>query len=308
MKLDFLILASPTKAFFSQIAFFRLCLNALGGAYQKARLVAVFGDDEISELPDKWPWAPYFQNIEIEWVARHEFAKSSFAATCVRRYELLRDDADLAVLCDADVAPLGRFDLLARTLMDKPALAGVVAHKHFPWPARERDPDIDWPEIATSVIGHSIDRPYRYSLLGEDAPSTAPFYVNDGVLIGSPTLLREFYKHNRTIGSRVADIIGHWFSPQVSFALTCADLALPTKALPMRYNFPNDPIADHLYPSELQNAVFLHYLRLKRFDRRRIFSSAKGFKKFTNLKLTGSNLRFQEHVISVTNGRYPFER
>ena len=49
MKLDFLLCGSANDAFFSQIAFFRLCLNALGGVYSDARVVAVFGDYGIKK-------------------------------------------------------------------------------------------------------------------------------------------------------------------------------------------------------------------------------------------------------------------
>jgi hypothetical protein len=40
-RLDFVIPASPNDGFYSQIAFFRLALDRLGGIYRQARLVAV---------------------------------------------------------------------------------------------------------------------------------------------------------------------------------------------------------------------------------------------------------------------------
>lgn len=306
MKLDFLIPASPTPAFFSQIAFFRLSLDALGGAYRDARLVAVFGDDKVSALPADWAWAPHFRNIEVAWVAKEIFTTSGYAAQSDRRYELLRDDADLAVLCDADVAPMARFDPLTRALRDRPALAGVIAHKHFPWPGRGRDPDIDWPEIAISIIGQPIERRHRYTLLDQEARATAPFYINHGVVMAPPALLKMFYRRNRKIRPRVADIVGHWWAPQVSLPLTCAEYSLPTMELPIRYNYPNDPVADDAYPAELNSIIFLHYLRLRHFDRQKIFASESSFESFLKLDLTGSNLRFQEHVMRVTEGLYPF--
>jgi len=54
VKLDFLISASPNAGFLSQIAFFRLCLNALGRGYAKARLAAAFGDHDDEMIPDNW--------------------------------------------------------------------------------------------------------------------------------------------------------------------------------------------------------------------------------------------------------------
>ena len=65
MKLDFLICGAPTDAFFSQIAFFRLSLDNLGGCYKKARLVASFGDHSVEKVPKRWEH--YFKNIDIEW-------------------------------------------------------------------------------------------------------------------------------------------------------------------------------------------------------------------------------------------------
>jgi len=97
-------------------------------------------------------------------------------------------------------------------------------------------------------------------------------------------------------------------SPQISLPPTCSDLGLPTRALPLRYNRPNDPIADDRYPGDLGGIVFLHYLRTKVFDRQRIFVNRENFKSFIGLELSGSNRRFRQHVVELTGDRYPFER
>jgi hypothetical protein len=74
----------------------------------------------------------------------------------------------------------------------------------------------------------------------------------------------------------------------------------------MSYNFPNDPVADKLYPQELNSISVLHYLRTDKFDRQKIFVSKKNFEKFLSLRLTGSNKIFQEFVKYLTGGKYPF--
>ena len=42
----------------------------------------------------------------------------------------------------------------------------------------------------------------------------------------------------------------------------------------MRYNFPNDPIAERMYPDDLANVVVYHYLRTAAFNRHEIFVDA----------------------------------
>lgn len=306
MKFDFLISASPNDGFFSQIAFFKLCLDRIGGDYANARIVAVFGDHNIEAIPGEW--RRYFEDIEVEWAHPLGAVNPHHRAQHDRRFEIIRQDADLAFLCDADVALMTPLDDLVHNLIARPALAGVIAHYHFPWHGRVADPNVDWPEISIAVIGRDIDRPYRYSLLGKDTPPVAPFYINYGFLAGSPGLLKEFYLRDRQLRPLVADLIGHWWAPQVSLALTCADLQLPTVALPMRYNFPNDPVADNLYPEELDGVLLMHYLRLNEFKRDEIWVSENKFLELIESRFHGSNEIFRNFVKNATNGNYPFYR
>ena len=300
LKLDFLIPASATPAFFSQIAFFRLCLKDLGGLYADARLVAVFGDHNTEHIPPRW--RRHFDGVEIEWAHIPGANNPMHRAQHDRRFEAIRSDANFAFLCDADVAPIRPFDELLRSLKEKPALAGVIAHYHF----QSSDPEKDWTELADAVIGRPIERRYRYTLLGEDAPRCVPFYINYGLFVGPPDLLGQFHERDLQLRDDVDDLFGGFFSSQISLALTCADLQLPTRALPMRYNYPNDRTADGLYPHELGNVVFLHFLRRENFDRQRIFTSEEAFDSFIDLKLSGSDQVFQTHVLRITKGNYPF--
>ena len=304
MKLDFLIPASPKTGFFSQIAFFRLCLNSIGGIYRNARVVAVFGDHTTEHLPSTWK--QYLDGVDVEWAHPIGVENLSYKAQHDRRFEVIRKDADLAVLCDADVALLRPFDDMANQLIKNCALGGVIAHYHFPWEGRKTNANDDWTEIATTILGRDIERPYQYTLTPKSEPSSAPFYINYGMFAGPPNVLAEFYKRDVIIRERVAELLGHWWAPQVSVSLTCEDLHLPTLALPMRYNFPNDPIADSFYPDELDSIVFLHYLRLTEFRRDQIFTDESAFNKFINSNFTGSNEIFRRHVARVTSGNYPF--
>ena len=306
MKLDFLIPASPTDGFFSQIAFFKLCLNALGSHYESARLVAVFGDHQTETIPQEW--RAYFDAIEVEWAHLPGAVNEDHRAQHDRRFEVIRSHADIAILCDADIAVLRPFDSLLDQLIDKPALAGVIAHYHFPWPPRVRDPDRQWSALANAVIGKDVARPHRYTLMKPERAQATPFYINYGMLAAPPALFEEFYPRDLQLRPKIAQFLGHWWAPQVSVPLTCADLDLPTRALPMRYNFPNDPIADRLHSEELERIVFLHYLRTNRFDRAKVFASESHFNAFLTADLKHSNECFREHVLVLTGGRFPFSR
>ncbi len=305
LKLDFIICGSPTDAFCSQIAFFRLCLDALGGKYRNARLVAVFGYETEAVLPIGWE--PYFKNIEVDWVSAANAEEEDYNAQHYRRFELIRNDADFAIICDADIALLRPFDDLLATLGKNNALAGTIAH-HPPIICEEPHTLIDWDKTANAVLGHTIEKPYHYSLLSPDDSPKIPFYINYGVLIGTPAMLKEFYAREKEVRPKVFEELGPWWGPQVSLTLACTKAKLATHPLPMRYNFPNDPITDQMHAHELKNIVFLHYLRTEQFDRHIIFATQEHFYRFINLKLKGSNRILQNFVIKLTRGVYPFHR
>lgn len=304
MKLEFLLCGSPTDAFFSQMAFFRLCLDRLGGAEAAARLVCVFGDHQREEIPARWQ--PYFERIEVHWAHTPGAANPFHVRQHNMRFDLLDSSADLSVLCDADVAVLAPVIPLAQSLSADPAVAGVIAHFHFPWKGREKRADRDWPEIARATMGRDIDRPYCYTLLPKGSPPEAPFYINLGVFAAPPALLAQFHARDMQIRPKVATLLDDWWAPQVSLSLTCADLDLPVQALPMRYNYPNDTKADELYPNEMEQIVFLHYLRGEHFRRDQIFAQEEAFSAFLHSSLEGSNAVFQRLVSDLCGGRYPF--
>lgn len=305
MKIEFLICGSAKPEFYSQISFFRLALNSLGGCYKDARLVAVLGNQEENVIPPRW--RPHFRDVDLIWAHEPGAYNPDFVPQHNKRFEVLDPTADVSIICDADVLILRPMDDLLRSIVEDPFLGGVIAHFHFPWDGREeRRPERDWPELATTILGKNIDRPHRYTLQDAASPDRAPFYINFGVFAGTPEMLGRFNQRELEIRPKVAEKLGEWWAPQVSLALTCADLDLPTRALPMRYNFPNDPLADSLYPEEMENIVFLHYLRLQHFQRDRIFQTEADFQKFLNLPLTGSNLAFQNAVRHISGGVYPF--
>jgi len=305
MKFEFLIPASPQPAFFSQIAMFRRALDHLGGDYAAARLVAVFGDADIHEVSADW--VPFLDRVEVHWVTPEAFAERGYFAQGNRRFELISPDADLAVICDADILPMRPFDDELLRFVGKKAVAGVIAHYHFPWARRTGDAAGDWQKVAGEVLGHPIALEHRYTL-ADPAPIETPFYINFGVVAGTPSGLAAVWQDMSRIERQVEAVMGNYFSAQVAFALAVAASGVTTHALPMRYNFPNDQTAETAYVGELESIILLHYLRGDLFDRQKVFATEAAFKDFLGMDLTGANAALQDHVRLITGGAYPFAR
>jgi len=314
---EFLLYGSPTDAFYSQIAFFRLGLDQLGAEGRAARLVAVFAAPECPPVPDRW--ARYFDRIEVHAVSGDAFRHGQPASD--QRFDLLSPDARCSCLCDADtllVRPLPAefLDELTRS----PAVCGVVAHYPFPVEVDTRRPGMPgglypgmpqaaaWNALSEAVLGRPIARPLRYTLLEGGADDRCPFYVNYGFLAGPPALLRRLYRAMTEIHPVLERMLGGYFVAQISVALAVELAGIPWRALPMRFNFPNDRNADRLHAAELDRVVLIHYLRHELFDRHRIFGEQASFEQFMSMTLEGSDRVFQDRVAQITAGRYPFGR
>jgi hypothetical protein len=306
LKIDFVIPASPNDAFYSQIAMFRLGLDALGGVYRTARIAAVFGDSRITGLPEKWK--AHFERIDVEWADPSPVESFGYRAQSDRRFDIIRPDADVAVSCDADTLLIRPFEQATMDAVVNGALGGVIAHYHFPWAHSSEDPSVDWSNISQSILGKRIDTPYRYTLAEFAERGCCPFYVNLGLLIGSPKTFHRLNESCKQIKETVIEILNNRFYEQVTVALAVIKSDIKAIALPFRYNFPNDPVADKKYLSELRHVRLIHYLRTERFDRHKIFADQSAFDAFMKLDLSGSNFVLQSYVRDITGGVYPFSK
>ena len=308
MKIEFLLCGSPTDAFYSQTAMFRLALDSLGGIYRQARLVLCIGDGDVASVPDRW--RRHLRDVDVLWVPRKAFRDVGSGGDF--RYEVLDAGCDLSLLCDADTLLLAEIDSAAlQRMVERPGIRGVIAH--FPPPFGDtaglgrvgRDPRDFWQALSRAVLGRPLPLDHRHTLTPE--PVACPFYVNYGVLIGGFEPLRALYDQLRVVQPKIRRHVGNQFFAQMGVALACAAADLATEALPLRYNFPNDPLADAMHPGELADVRFMHYLRTQVFDRHRIFASAADFEAFMRLELGGSNGVFQDRVRRITAGSYPFD-
>jgi hypothetical protein len=307
MKIEFLIPGSPNDAFFSQVAMFRLALDSLGGIYERSRLVLSLGGEDGTPVPAKWK--PHLGRVELRRTPDEHSRRGGNCGSF--RYELLDDCADLSILCDADTLLLRAFDPgVLEGFVRRPAVRGVIAH--FPPPLMDNSGhDYSghgqhwfWNFIAGRTVGKNMDFAHCYTLMTSQVP--CPFYVNYGFVVGTPGLFRRLRDESTALLPKIRVLLDNYFADQIGLAVACAATGVPTEAMPMRYNFPNDPVADAMYPDELTSAVVIHFLRTRLFDRHRIFASPAAFEEFLGLPLVGSNRVLQHRVQEITGGTYPF--
>jgi hypothetical protein len=307
-RLCFLIPGSPNDAFFSQIAMFRIALDALGGMYKEARLVAVFGDAAAPpEIPARWQ--PHFGRITTHFVAPELFLAKSYRAQSDARWQHLPDDCDIAVFTNADALLVRPIDELISIVESAPGIAGSIAH--YPFPQRPGEtPRQKWTALASTFLGRAIPFEYAYTLLTDADPADdrlCPFYINFGFVLVSRTVVESIGREYIDLAARVMPLLEKpYFAGQVALTLEVYRHSIKHHAVDIRYNFPNDPVAARLYPDSAADVRVVHFLRTDRFDRHRIFAERDQFNEFLALPLDGVERLFQEHVRRLTTGVYPF--
>lgn len=140
-------------------------------------------------------------------------------------------------------------------LTDK--ITGVLAHRN----------PIQWHDLFKKI---NIPFPNQlYNPLQNKLPNPCPWYVNYGLVIVPKTIFL-------TIKSGIQDMINFvmiytnnsYFTGQIALTLCAYKLNVNMGLLPLRYNYPDkifDPVMnyDTIFPEEMDNTVFYHYLDLK---------------------------------------------
>ncbi len=315
-KVAFLIAASPTDAFYSQIAALSARMRSLNWTrWEPSVHVFVGGDRRGDCLPD---WLPYLTNVDICWTSESRFARESDWAQSDDAIRFAPRDADILVALDADTFPITGFESMLDRVYDTAAVAGVIAH----YPAlREFSPEGGthaeslrdaWTRLGRTVTDAPLDFAYAHTLMGPDQPPEqrlTPFYLNFGVVAfpraAFDLVAPRYLTFRPQLMARMRDAD---FSGQVALTLAMADAQVRTWALPMRYNFPNDPVAEAMYPGELEQVAIVHYLRTTDLNRHRLFTTPEEYATFLGLQLSGANRVFREAVTETFGTRYPFAR
>jgi len=303
-KLAILIAGSPSAAFYSQVAASAAALRALPWSRWEPTLHLYLGGEVHPAEFDRW--RPHLADVNVSLVAPSRFAREGDWAQSDDVFNYAPRDADVLLAMDADVLPVGPLEEIADVVAHGAVVAGTPAHYAFPGTSSPAD---DWVRIADGLVTGTLAFDYEYSLGRYPLPrdNRIPFYVNFGVVVFSrPAFERvvpSFLSLRPVVASRMRD---DDFSAQVALALAIANTGVQALPLPMRFNFPNDPVAETLYPEELESVRAIHYLRTDQFDRHRIFASADAYAQFLELPLEGANRSLQDAVRRVFGERYPF--
>jgi hypothetical protein len=167
-------------------------------------------------------------------------------------------------------------------------VAGVIAHAP---PFRDVDVGETWRQLfreygvseAAAVHEHT-----GWGLMTRERMT--PAYFNFGMVIAPGPMMqaigKEMVEADRFVHSRLQT----FFRFQIALSLVIQKLQLPTEALPLRYNFPNNPKFDAGFPDELADVRILHYLRCEILDRERDFADLDALAALVGREdLAGSN-------------------
>jgi len=307
-KVAILIPASPNPAFFSQIAAFSLTLHRLNWQrWEPTVYIFMGGEPDLSALQE---WRPYLRDTMMTFVpASLSDAHRYYYAQIDSLYRCAPADADILMRMDADTLAVRNFEDLLDYVLETASVAGVTAYFPFSrWPGVSSHES--WLSLASGLISTSLDFAHAYSLTTGDAPvddRSTPFYVNDGVVLFARSVFQDVVEHYLNLRPKIMDRIPRPYgSGQIALALAIAKTGVPTRALPMRYNFPNHELAEARHPEELDSVHIFHYSQTNKFDRHQIFTSPKNYQEFLGLPLTGSNKVFQTCVSELIGAEYPF--
>ena len=308
LKICFCIPASPTDGFYSQIAMFRLALDRLGEVYKQANIMVTIGGSDVGTLPKRWK--PYLKkNVKLHWVGSELYQKYGDFAQGNARFLQDYSAYDVVIFCDADTLPLKPIDDLLIRIQNYHEVMGVIAHYTFPHSPGENVEEI-WRMLASQFVEKPIEFSFRHTLVSDtnfpEFPNS-PFYVNFGFVVMTPEIIRTICDTYLKIRPNLIPILKNpRFTGQIALTLSLLAHDIPTNALGLRYNFPNDIIAEKLHAEEMKDIRIMHYLRTDKFNRQRIFANKDSFEKFLLLELDGSNKIFQNYIKKLTSGKYPF--
>jgi hypothetical protein len=309
----FLVAASPNAAFFSQVAVLRRAFDKLPWTRWRCSLhVYVGGAPEPDALE---AWRPHLGGVDLRWSTTEDERRDGDWAQSDDVFRHAPDAADVLVALDADTLPVQSLEPILDEVVADNVVAGTLAH--YPTILEHRDGDGQapsireaWIRLTSGLVTAPLDFRFSHSLMGTELPVAqreAPFYLNFGVVFFPRQLFNriapEYLRLRPLLERRMSN--GD-FSGQAALTLAIAGTGAGTRALSLRYNFPNDPAAVRLHPGELDHVVVHHYLRTWAYDRHCIFRSDVDYQAFLAQPLEGVDQRFQADVRRMVGDTYPF--
>ncbi len=296
-ELELRIPISPTPDYFRRIHFMAAALHRLKDDIGPHLLVVgVGGDVERYDLHAAQPWSRNYP-ILWHWADREKVRRESFWETS---REVFRQPtrARKVMFTDADVLAVRPFPELLGEVSDSAIVAGVIAHAP---PVRGRPPGEMWAKLCRSYGVPVPDARYEFTgwnFMTHDR--FTPAYFNFGMVLTSAAAMKNLGAEIIAADEFVSANLETFFRHQIALTLAILKSGLAVRALPLRYNFPNDPKFDRAYPDELAEVRILHYLRCEIVHRENNFRTLADVEELVaRTDLTGSNEVLRQTVADL---------
>jgi hypothetical protein len=305
-RLEIRVPISPTPYYFRNVHFMAASLQRVAhriGDYEL--VVCVGGDEEPRDLYQLLPWSNEYP-LTWRWVDRERFRRDSYWETS---HEIFRLPARgrLVMCADADVIFVRDFADLLDDLEQSPAVAGVIAHvSPFTKPVApfaDVLPLVAWQRLCQ---GYGVTMPPQRNehtgweiMVSDPAYRFTPPYFNFGMVVAPLALMDEISTEMAPSDEFVKSNLTTIYRFQIALTLAILKTNVPTRSLPLRYNFPNDSRFDEKYPEDLADIRILHYLRVQAqiVDRKKDFAQlANVAALISRQNLQGSNEIFRRCI------------
>jgi hypothetical protein len=308
-KVCFLIPASPTAGFMSQVAAFSHALKQLHWDRWQPSMLVCFGEAMEEAARKAYSlWRPHLQDVAIVF-APEANPNSHYEKQIDGVLRWAPRDADVLVRADADTLLVEPLEPTLDAVFEQSAIAGTIAHSPFRRPEGSTNRSL-WQSLGKDLASAPVRFDYNYAFSSMEQPEServTPFYLNDGFVFFARDYFDKFVPIFLEIRPKVAaKLVDPYYAGQVSLALAVMRIDLPAIALPMRYNFPNHVIAASKYPEEMERALVWHYLDYGEIHRQQIFQSEENYKEFLAKPLNKPNESFRNSVCRKFGQAYPF--
>ncbi len=295
--LEIRIPISPTPHYFRRIHFMAASLRRMEreiGAH--TLVVCVGGDTEPFDLHATEPWSRNYPII-WHWADREKFRRDSYWETS---RDVFRQPtrARLVMFADADLLFVRPFAELLGEPDDVRMVAGVIAHAP---PVRGPSLGGLWAKLCRGY-GVPLPAPIHeytgWNFMTEER--FTPVYFNFGMVLASANAMETLGAEILAADHFVSANFKTFFRHQIALTLAIQKTGLPTRVLPLRYNFPNDPQFDRKHTEELEQIRILHYLRCGIIHRERDFTDLRNIAGLiARTDLAGSNEILRETIAAL---------
>lgn len=298
MKLEFRVPISPRPEFYAQLRLLAHSLRRLGAPYDRALVQVSVGEQPSHDaVLSANTWSA---GMPVDWYVVpdevHARIPGPWWASGYGRY-VRPSDADVVILCDADVCPVDRFDeLLFRLVSMGPAAAGLQAH-YRPF----ADSEACWRRLLADAGLDDAAITRRYSMDVAGTHGLGPPYFNYGVVaFNNDGFRRVAQVMEDSLWQACRLLPRNPMAAQVALTFALLRTGVDPIDLGHEYNCANDACLIEHGLVDLAHIRIIHYLRNDEIDRHRFLSTPEDLGAFlAAAKANAVNERLRRHVASV---------